>query len=93
MSGSWHALYTTIRGRFVANAALQHKLFHHDPPILHTTFLARMMWVVSVPALEERVAYFAPFVVFWDSAFMDPHIAGARTFCPSAFNLDEAGTH
>ena len=52
-----------------------------------------MMRVVRVPALEERVAYFAPFVVFWDSAFMDPHIAGARTFCPSAFNLDEAGTH
>ena len=59
-------LYTTIRGHFVANAALQHKLLHHDPPLLHTTFLGRMMRVVSVPALEERVAYFAPFVVFWD---------------------------
>ena len=49
------------------NAAMQHNLLlNHDPPILHTTFLARMMRVVSVPALEERVAYFAPFVVFWD---------------------------
>ena len=59
-------LYTTTRGLFDANAALQHKLLHHDPPLLHTTFLGRMMRVVSVPALEERVAYFAPFVVFWD---------------------------
>lgn len=49
-----------------------------------------MMWVVRFPALEERVAYFAPFVVFWDEAFMDPHIAGARTLCPSAFYPSEA---